>query len=123
MDVGIIACGPLVHEALKAAQALDDHGVKVAVLNMATVKPLDTVALEQLLKKARALVTVEEHQAAGGLGSAVAEYAAAHAPTPIEFVAVHDRFGQSGKPEELLNLYNLNQETIEKAAYKVISRK
>ncbi len=123
MDVGIVACGPLVHEALKAAHALDDSGVKVTVLNMATIKPLDTDALGQLIKRSRALVVVEEHQAAGGLGGAVAEYASAHAPVAIEFVAVHDRFGQSGKPDELLNLYNLNQETIEKAAYKVISRK
>jgi transketolase len=123
MDVGIIACGPLVHEALKAAQELDDQGIKVAVLNMATIKPLDIDALMSLVKKARALVTVEEHQAAGGLGSAVAEWCAAHAPAPIEFVAVHDRFGQSGKPDELLDLYNLNQNTIEAAAYRVISRK
>lgn len=123
MDVGIVACGPLVHEALKAAQELDDQGIKVAVLNMATIKPLDTLALKDLIKSSRALVTVEEHQAAGGLGSAVAEFAAAHAPVPIEFVAVRDMFGQSGKPEELLNFYNLNQNTIEEAAYRVISRK
>lgn len=123
MDVAIIACGPLVHEALKAAQELDDQGIKVSVLNMATIKPIDTEALESLAKKSRAFVTVEEHQAAGGLGSAVAEWTALHVPVPIEFVAVHDRFGQSGKPDELLELYGLTQNEIEEAAIRVISRK
>lgn len=123
MDVGIVACGPLVHEALKAAQELDDQGIAVAVLNMATIKPLDADALTSLIRKSRAIVTVEEHQAAGGLGSAVAEFAAAHVPVPIEFVAVQDQFGQSGKPDELLDLYNLTQNAIEEAVMKVISRK
>lgn len=123
MDVGIVACGPLVHEALKAAHALDDRGIKVTVLNMATIKPLDEQALADLVRKSRALVTVEEHQAAGGLGSAIAEWCAAHAPAPIEMVAVHDQFGQSGKPDELLAHYGLTQPAIETAALKVISRK
>jgi transketolase len=123
VDVGIVACGPLVHEALKAAQELEDQGIKAEVLNMATIKPLDEDALTKLLSRSRALVTVEEHQAAGGLGSAIAEYAAAHMPVPIEFVAVRDQFGQSGKPDELINFYNLNQNAIEEAVYKVLSRK
>ena len=123
MDVGIIACGPLVHEALKAARELDDQGIKVLVLNMATIKPLDEKTLYEVLRQASALVTVEEHQIAGGLGSAVAEYASTHIPVPIEFVGVRDEFGQSGKPDELLDLYKLTQNFIEESVYKVLSRK
>ncbi len=122
-DVAIIACGSVVYQALLAANELDDQGVKVAVLNMATIKPLDTHALDFLIKKSRAFVTVEEHQVAGGLGSAVAEYVAAHHPVPIEFVGIQDQFGQSGKPSELLDFYNINQNAIEQAVYKVLSRK
>lgn len=123
MDVGIIACGSLVYQALQAAQKLDEEGIKVVVLNMATIKPLDTGALDTITRQARALVTVEEHQIAGGLGSAIAEYVVSHHPVPIEFVGVKDMFGQSGKPNELLDFYNLNQNTIEEAVYKVLSKK
>lgn len=123
MDVGIIACGVMVHKAILAARELEDQGIKVTVLNMSTIKPLDTKAIDILVQEARGLVTVEEHQIAGGLGSAVAEYVAAHTPVPIEFVGMQDRFGQSGKPEELLNFYNINQNGIEEAVYKLVSRK
>ncbi len=123
VDVAIIACGALVYQALKAAQELDDQGIKVLVLNMATIKPLDTEALKKVIKDAGALVTVEEHQLAGGLGSAVSEYVVQNYPVPIEFVAVNDQFGQSGKPQELIDLYKLNQNAVEEAVYKVISRK
>ena len=123
LDVVIIACGSLVYQSILAAQELDDQGIKVMVLNMSTIKPLDTQALEHAAKRARAFVTVEEHQVAGGLGSAVAEYIVAHNPIPIEFVGVQDSFGQSGTPAELLDFYNLNQNTIEKAVYKILSRK
>jgi transketolase len=123
MDVAIIACGSLVYQALKAARELDEEGIKIVVVNMATIKPLDTDMLDLIIKQAGALVTVEEHQIAGGLGSAVAEYSATSNPTPIEFVGVRDVFGQSGKPSELLDFYNLNQNAIEQAVYKVLSRK
>lgn len=123
MDVGIIACGSLVYQALQAAQKLDEEGVKVIVLNMATIKPLDTEALNLITQQARALVTVEEHQIAGGLGSVVAEYVVSHNPVPIEFIGVKDTFGQSGTPSELLNFYNLSQSAIEQAVYKILSRK
>jgi transketolase len=123
MDVAIIACGSLVYQALCAAEKLDDEGVKVTVIHMATIKPLDTVMLDLIIKKTGALVTVEEHQVNGGLGSVISEYSAQHTPVPIEFVGVQDTFGQSGKPIELLDLYNLNQSSIEKAVYKVLSRK
>ncbi len=123
MDVAICVCGSLVYQALCAAKKLDDEGVKVMVVNMPTIKPLDTAMLDTIIKKSGALVTVEEHQVYGGLGSAISEYTASHTPAPIEFVAVQDVYGQSGKPSELLDFYNLNQSAIEKAAYKVISRK
>jgi len=123
MDVGIIACGSLVYQALQAARELDEEGIKVVVLNMSTIKPLDTHSLDLIVRQTRALVTVEEHQVAGGLGGAVAEYTASHTPTPIEFVGIKDVFGQSGKPDELLNFYNLNQNAIEQAVYKILSRK
>lgn len=123
MDVGIIACGSLVYQALQAAQKLDEDGVKVIVLNMATIKPLDTKALDVITKQARALVTVEEHQIAGGLGSTIAEYVVSHNPIPMEFIGIKDVFGQSGKPNELLDFYNLNQFAIEQAVYKILSRK
>ncbi len=123
VDVGIVACGALVYQALKAAYELDEQGIKVAVMNMATIKPLDMDALKKLIINAKAIVTVEEHQLAGGLGSAVAEFSAQHCPVPIEFVAVTDEFGQSGKPDELIDLYKLNQNAVEEAVYKVLSRK
>lgn len=123
MDVVIIACGSLVYQSLKAAKELDESGIKVRVVNMATIKPLDTKVIDDSIEEAGALVTVEEHQIAGGLGSAVAEYVAAHNPVPIEFVGVRDAFGQSGKPNELIDVYELNQNSIEQAVYKVLSRK
>lgn len=123
IDVGIIACGALVHEALKAAHQLDDAGVKVTVLNMATIKPLDEKALHALAASSRALVTVEEHQIAGGLGGAVSEYLAGALPTRIEFVGVKDEYGQSGTPDELIHFYKLDAEAIVTAVYKVLSKK
>jgi len=122
-DVGIISTGVLTHQALLAAKQLDDEGIKVVLLHMPTVKPIDEDALKDIILDTGALVTVEEHQVAGGLGSIVAEFASAFIPVPIEFVGVHNQFGQSGTPHELLNFYKLNTETIVKKAYKVLSRK
>jgi transketolase len=123
MDVVIIACGSLVYQSLQAAQKLDDNGIKIAVLNMATIKPLDVQTLETYAKKSRAFVTVEEHQITGGLGGAIAEWSVSNYPIVIEFICVKDKYGQSGKPNELLDEYGLNIETIEKTVYKVLSRK
>lgn len=123
MDVGIVACGVLVYQAIRAAKELDEQGIKVTVLNMATIKPLDTQALNILIQETGALVTAEEHQVAGGLGSAIAEYTSSTRPVPIEFVGIKDSYGQSGKPNELLDLYGLNQNTIEQAVYTLLSRK
>jgi transketolase len=121
--VGIIATGALVHKALMAARDLEKKGVKVVVVNLATIKPLDTSAILALAKETKAIVTVEEHQVAGGMGSAVAEYLAGHFPVPIEFIGVQDKFGQSGTPVELLKHYGMSRESIATAVMKVLGRK
>lgn len=122
-DVGIIATGALVYKALKVAQALEKEGKKVKVLNISTIKPLDEDAVWRLAHEAGAIVTVEEHQIKGGLGSAVAECIAQHYPAPIEFIGVKDDFGQSGTPDELLEHYGMGESHIREAVKKVLLRK
>lgn len=122
-QVGIIATGALVHKALVAAHTLEKEGIKVKVLNLATIKPLDTQAIIALAKETRALVTVEEHQIAGGMGSAVAECVTSSYPVPIEFIGVKNRFGQSGTPEELLEYYGMGVSHIQEAVQNVLKRK
>jgi transketolase len=122
-DVGIIATGPLVHRALKVAEQLKKDGIAAKVLNVATIKPLDTDAVIALARECGAIVTVEEHQIKGGLGGAIAECLAESLPTPIEFIGVHDQFGQSGTPTELLEHYGMGESHILVAAKKVVGRK
>jgi len=122
-DVGIVATGALVYKAIKAAEQMKKEKISAKVLNMATIKPLDIEAVVNLAKTCGAIVTVEEHQIAGGLGSAVAETLAEHFPVPIEFVGVRDQFGQSGTPEELLEHYGMGESHILGACKKVIGRK
>lgn len=110
--VGIIACGPVVYEALQAAKELEKEGIGVTVVNMPQIKPLDTTFLLRFAKDMRAIVTVEEHQVAGGLGSAVAEFLSEHHPMHVGRVGVEDRFGQSGKVQELYEEYKLNAKYI-----------
>ncbi len=121
--VAIIACGPLVYEALKAARELSKIKIGSLVINCHTVKPIDEQALIHAAKIAGAVVTVEEHQIAGGLGSAVAEVLSRNFPVPIEFIGVHDSFGESGKPKELLAKFGLTSQDITKAVKRVIRRK
>lgn len=121
-QVAIVGCGPLLFEALKAAQALEARGVRVQVINMHTIKPLDTEMLYKVASSVKGIVTIEEHQAAGGLGSAVAEFLSEHHPVPIEMVAVRDRFGQSGTMPELYKEYGLDQVAIEAAVQRVLKR-
>ncbi len=111
-SVGIIACGQLVHTALLAAKDLDKMSVKVGVMNLATIKPIDTQAIVSFAKKYKKIITAEEHQIAGGMGSAVAEILAENFPVPMSFIGVHDTFGQSGTPTELMDHYGMNVETI-----------
>jgi transketolase len=122
-DVGIIATGALVYKAILAAQDLEKEGIAVKVLNLATIKPIDEEALWTLAQETGAIVTVEEHQIAGGMGSAVAECLAQHRPVPMEFIGVRDLFGQSGKPDELIELYGMDVSHIKAAAKKVLLRK
>jgi transketolase len=122
-EVGIIVTGTLTHRALKVANELEKSGKFVKVLNISTIKPLDEDAVWQLAHEAGAIVTVEEHQIAGGLGGAVAECLSRHYPTPIEFVGVNDKFGQSGTPDELIEHYGMGEKDIKKAVDKVILRK
>jgi transketolase len=111
-SVGIVACGPIIYEAIKAALILEKEGIGVTVVNMPQVKPLDTAFLLRLVKDVRAIVTVEEHQINGGLGSAVAEYLSEHHPIRIGRVGVKDRFGQSGKVQELYEEYEMTAKHI-----------
>ena len=122
-DVTLIACGHLVWEALLAAETLEAEGISAEVLNIPTIKPLDTAALLASLRKTRCAVVAEEHNMAGGLGEAVASAAAAGEPVPVAFVNGEDRFGQSGTPAELLAAYGLDAAAIVKAAREVIKRK
>ncbi|MDP3962840.1 MAG: transketolase C-terminal domain-containing protein [bacterium] len=123
-DVGIIATGALVYKALKVADELEKDGkVKVKVLNLSTIKPLDEDAVWRLAHETGAIVTVEEHQIAGGMGSAVSECLSRHYPAPIEFIGVKDLFGQSGTPDELLEYYGMGERHIKEAVKKVLLRK
>ncbi len=110
--IGLVVTGTLLYNALKAAAELTKEGLGVTVLHMPTIKPLDTAALETLAAETSGLVTIEEHQVAGGLGSAVAEYLSEVRPTKILRVGVRDEFGQSGEPEELVAHYGMGVDTI-----------
>jgi transketolase len=122
-DVGIIACGAMVSESLRAREMLANEGVTAEVINMATIKPIDESAIIELASRTGAVVTAEEHNVIGGLGSAVAEVLVEKVPVPAERVGVKDKFGQSGTPEELFEHYHLTANDIKKAAKKVIDRK
>jgi transketolase len=122
-DLAIIACGVMVYEALVAAEQLAARGVQARVLNMHTLKPLDEEAIARAARDCGAIVTAEEHQVHGGLGSAVAEVVVAKHPVPMEFVAVHDRFGRSGKPEELMAAFGIKAPDVLLAAERALGRK
>lgn len=114
--VGIVSTGSLLYNALMAAVELEKIGIGASVLHMATIKPLDTAALDAFAAEHGSLVTVEEHQIAGGLGSAVAEYLSEHRPTRLAMVGLRDTFGQSGEPEELIAHYGMDIPAIVNAA-------
>ena len=121
--VAVFATGALVYQALIAADKLSKEGVEVSVSNIHTVKPLDAKVVIEQTRVAGAAVTVEEHQIAGGMGSAIAEILATNYPAPIEFLGIKDQFGQSGDPAELLEYYGLSVESIMAAVRKAASRK
>ena len=121
-QVLIIATGVLVHNALVAARDLEKEKINTVVLNVHTIKPLDDKKIVSLAKKIGAVVTVEEHQVMGGLGGAVAEALAQHAPVPQEFVGLQNTFGESGNPWDLINKYGMGVKDIVRAVKKVIRR-
>lgn len=122
-DVTIFATGHLVWEAIQAAEALEKEGVHAEVINIHTIKPLDIQAVLESVAKTKAVVVAEEHFVAGGLGELIAGTLAANTPAPVEYVAIHDKFGQSGTPEELMKAYGLDAAHIVESAKKVIIRK
>ena len=122
-DVTIIATGHLVWQALLAAESLENQGISAEVINIHTIKPLDDKAILDSVKKTGCVVTAEEHNYLGGLGESVARVLATHHPTPQEFVATQDTFGESGTPEQLMEKYGLNNKAIEAAVLKVLKRK
>ena len=113
----------MVWEALEAAKALHSEGISAEVINIHTIKPLDADAIIQSVKKTQCLVTAEEHNYLGGLGESVARVLSTTYPTPQEFVATMDTFGESGTPAQLMAKYGLDQTAIVKAAKKVLARK
>lgn len=122
-DVAIIACGVLVSEALKAADALSEQGVQATVIDMHTIKPLDTDLVDRVAERCGTIVTAEDHSVIGGLGGAVAEHLSASSCTPLERVGVNDRFGESGQADEMLELMELSAPHIVKAAQRAMARK
>jgi transketolase len=122
-DVSIFATGHLVWEAIVAAEILKEKGIHAEVINIHTIKPLDTRAIHTSVTKTGCLVSAEEHQINGGLGDSIAQFLALNLPTPQEFVGVNDSFGESGKPAELMEKYGLNAQSIVDKAIKAISRK
>jgi transketolase len=122
-QVGIVVTGGLMYRALLAAKELEAEGIKIKVMNIASIKPMDEKSILELAREARAIVTVEEHQIAGGMGSTVAEVLAQNYPVPIEFVGVKDMFGQSGTPDELIEHYGMGKNSIKEAVRKTLKRK
>jgi len=122
-DVTIVATGHLVWEALEAAKTLNEKGISAEVINIHTIKPLDDAAILKSVKKTGCIVTAEEHNHLGGLGESVSRVLATNYPTPQEFVATNDTFGESGTPAQLMEKYGLNAEAIVKAAETVVKRK
>jgi transketolase len=122
-DVTIIACGPMVYQALMAAEQLSSEGIEAEVVNCAVIKPLDKRTILASVRKTRLVVTAEEAQAAAGLGGAIAELLGDHEPLPLLRVGMQDRFGESGKPAELMEHFHLTAPYIAEHARKLVGMK
>lgn len=122
-DVSIFACGHMVWKAIEAGRILEEKGISVELINIHTIKPLDTEAIIASISKTKCAVTVEEHNVIGGLGDAIAQVAAKNCPVPIEYIGTNDTFGESGTPTQLLTKYGLDSPFIVEAVEKVITRK
>jgi len=121
-DVAIIACGIMVHEALAASRKLLERGIKVGVINVHTIKPLDTETIIDAARSAGKIVVCEEHAVVGGLASSIDEAVAEHCPARIVRIGIRHRFGQSGEPADLLKEYRLTCADIEQAALSLLSK-
>lgn len=122
-DVAIIACGQMVYTALMAAKELEEHKISVRVINCHTIKPLDRKTIINAAEECGAIVTVEEHQIHGGLGSAIAEVIAQNYPVPMKIIGIEDHFGESGEPNELLEKFGLTKDAVKKAVTSVVRMK
>ena len=122
-DVTIIATGHLVWKAIEAAEQLAAKGISAEIINIHTIKPLDNLAVLKSIKKTKCVVTAEEHQMNGGLGDSIAQLLSREMPTPLEYVAVNDSFGESGTPDQLMTKYGLDTVDIISAAERVLKRK
>ena len=122
-DVTIFATGHLVWEAVEAVKSLATQGISAELINIHTIKPLDDECILSSVAKTKCVVTAEEHQIAGGMGESIAKLLASNSPTPMEFVAVNDKFGESGKPADLMKKYGLHSSNIIEATHRVLKRK
>jgi transketolase len=122
-DVAICACGPMVWEALAAAEELANEGIEARVINVSTIKPLDKETILAAARECGAIVSAEEHQITAGLGGAISELVVKEHPVPMEFVGVKDTFGGSGEPDELMKLFGLTSKEVHEAVHKVLKRK
>jgi transketolase len=121
--ITIFACGYLVFEALKAAQELEKEGIDITVINNSAIKPLDKELILEWAKKSKAIITLEEHQIAGGMGSAISEFLSENYPIPVHFMGINDTFGESGEVEELIQKYGLNKESIKQKVKAILKIK
>lgn len=122
-DVAIIGAGPIIHSALLAADQLVEKGISCRVINSPSIKPIDSETIERAARECGAIVTVEEHQVMAGIGSAIAEVVVNSHPVPMEFVGMHNSFGESGEPEQLLRKYHMDRTSIIDAVRRVYKRK
>ena len=122
-DVAIFACGHMVHESLSASEILKKEGIDARVINLHTPKPIDKDIIIKAAKETQAIVTAEEHTIYGGFGSAISEVLVENYPVPVKMIGIKDKFGESGEPKELFRYFNIDAESIVKAAKEVIKRK
>lgn len=122
-DVTIVATGHMVWEAIQAGEELEKEGISAEIINIHTIKPLDTKAVLDSVTKTGCVVSAEEHQKAGGLGESIASFLSQNKPTPMEMVAINDEWGQSGKPGALMEKYGLTAANICEAAKRILAKK
>jgi len=118
--ITIFACGFLVYEALKAAKELEEEGIEVCIINNSSIKPLDKELILEWAKKSKAIITLEEHQVAGGMGSAISEFLSENYPIKIYFMGINDTFGESGEAKELIKKYELDKDSIKRKVKEIL---